>query len=53
MLRLSNRVDLMGEYRNRRAFNVIAWTTCLVMIALTVLLLVSSFFPDRLPLPGD
>jgi len=53
MLRLSNRADLMGEYRNRRAFNVIAWTTSLVMIALTILLLISSFFPDRLPLPRN
>jgi Mn2+/Fe2+ NRAMP family transporter len=49
MLRLSNRQDLMGEYRNTRLFNVIAWTTCLVMIGLTVLLLVSAFFPNRLP----
>jgi len=49
MLRLSNRADLMGEYRNSRAFNIIAWTTSLVMIALTLLLLVSAFFPKRLP----
>jgi Mn2+/Fe2+ NRAMP family transporter len=49
MLRLSNRQDLMGDYRNTRLFNVIAWTTCLVMIGLTVLLLVSSFFPQRMP----
>jgi len=49
MLRLSNRADLMGEYRNSRAFNIIAWTTSLVMIVLTFLLLVSLFFPQRLP----
>ena len=49
MLRLSNRVDLMGEHKNRRPFNVIAWTTSIVMIVLTALLLVSSFFPGRLP----
>jgi NRAMP (natural resistance-associated macrophage protein)-like metal ion transporter len=49
MLRLSNRIDLMGEYRNSRTFNVIAWTTSIVMIALTLLLVVSSFFPGRLP----
>ena len=49
MLRLSNRGDLMGEHRNTRTFNVIAWTTCIVMITLTALLLVSSFFPGRLP----
>ena len=44
MLQLSNREDLMGEYRNTRAFNVIAWVTCVVMIILTVLLLASQFF---------
>jgi Mn2+/Fe2+ NRAMP family transporter len=49
MLRLSNRTDLMGEYRNSRPFNVIAWTTTIVMITLTLLLVVSSFFPGRLP----
>ncbi len=49
MLRLINRVDLMGSYRNSSAFNAIAWTTCVVMIAVTVLLAASSFFPTRLP----
>ncbi|MGA8185273.1 MAG: Nramp family divalent metal transporter [Terriglobia bacterium] len=44
MLRLSNREDLMGEYKNTRAFNAIAWVTCVVMIVLTVLLLVSQLF---------
>ncbi|HKT11775.1 MAG TPA: Nramp family divalent metal transporter [Terriglobia bacterium] len=44
MLRLSNRQDLMGEHRNTRTFNVIAWITCVVMIGLTVLLLGSQFF---------
>ena len=51
MLRLSNRQDLMGEYRNSRPFNAIAWMTAIVMIILTLLLLVSSFFPGRLPFP--
>jgi Mn2+/Fe2+ NRAMP family transporter len=49
MLRLCNRRDLMGEHRNTKALNVIAWATCLVTIALTLLLVVSSFFPGRLP----
>jgi len=49
MLQLTNRKDIMGEYRNSRFFNVIAWITCIVMVALTLLLLVSSFFPDKLP----
>ncbi len=45
MLRLSNREDLMGDYRNTRAFNAIAWLTCVVMIVLTIILVISSFFP--------
>ncbi len=48
MLRLCNREDLMGRYRNTRAFNVIAWTTCIVMIVLTLLLLIRSFMPRYL-----
>lgn len=47
MLRLSNRVDLMGKHRNTRTLNVIAWTTSLVMIALTILWLVSPLLPSR------
>ena len=46
MLRLSNRHDLMGAYKNTRAFNAIAWVTCVVMIVLTIILVVSSFFPS-------
>ena len=49
MLKLCNREDLMGPHRNTRTFNVIAWTTCIVIIALTLLLVVSSFFPEYVP----
>jgi NRAMP (natural resistance-associated macrophage protein)-like metal ion transporter len=49
MLQLTNREDIMGQYRNSRFFNVIAWVTCIVMIVLTALLAVSSFFPNKLP----
>jgi Mn2+/Fe2+ NRAMP family transporter len=45
MLRLCNRDDLMGEYCNGRAFNAIAWVTCIVMIVLTLLLVVTSLIP--------
>ncbi len=45
MLRLSNRADLMGEYRNTRFFNWVAWITSVVMIALTFLMVVTSIFP--------
>jgi Mn2+/Fe2+ NRAMP family transporter len=36
MLLLINKKDLMGQWVNRRAFNVIAWLTTLAMIGLTV-----------------
>jgi Mn2+/Fe2+ NRAMP family transporter len=49
MLRLSNRVDLMGKYRNTRAFNAIAWATSVVMIVLTLVFAVSLLFPGRIP----
>ena len=49
MLHLVNREDLMGKYKNSRLFNYIAWVTCAVMIVLTLLLVVSTFFPDKLP----
>jgi len=49
MLRLINRKDLMGDYRNNRTFNIIAWATCVVMMALTAVLAVSSFLPGTLP----
>lgn len=48
MLRLCNREDLMGPYRNTRTFNIIAWTTCIVIMALTLLLLIRSLMPRYL-----
>ncbi len=49
MLRLANREDLMGSFRNSRLINAIAWMTCAVMIVLTLVLAASTFFPRRLP----
>jgi Mn2+/Fe2+ NRAMP family transporter len=49
MLKLINDRELMGEHVNSRAFNGIAWTTTVVMIVLTVLLVVVTLFPG---LPG-
>jgi Mn2+/Fe2+ NRAMP family transporter len=49
MLKLCNREDLMGDHKNTRAFNIIAWVTCIVIIILTLLLVVTSFEPQYLP----
>ena len=49
MLRLCNREDLMGPYRNTRTFNIIAWTTCIIIMLLTLLWVIRSFLPQYLP----
>ena len=42
MLILTNDRELMGEHVNSRGFNVVAWTTVAVMIALTLAMIVTS-----------
>jgi len=42
MLLLANDRELMGEHTNSRGFNIVAWTTVVVMIVLTVLMLVTQ-----------
>ncbi len=39
MLLLINRTDLMGQYKNSRLWNLIAWSTSIVVIALTLVML--------------
>jgi NRAMP (natural resistance-associated macrophage protein)-like metal ion transporter len=39
MLLLINRHDLMGEYKNSRLWNVIAWGTSLIIIGMTMVML--------------
>jgi NRAMP (natural resistance-associated macrophage protein)-like metal ion transporter len=41
---LASRKELMGEYRNSRAFNGVAWATTVLMVVLTVLAAVASIF---------
>ncbi|MGA2848171.1 MAG: Nramp family divalent metal transporter [Terracidiphilus sp.] len=38
MLMLINRKDLMGDYRNSRLWNVIAWATSIIVIGMSVML---------------
>jgi len=42
MLMLTNDRELMGEHVNTRTFNVIAWVTVVVMIALTLALVITQ-----------
>jgi len=37
----------MGKHVNRRFTNVIGWITVVVLIALSLMLLISSFFPSK------
>lgn len=44
MLYLINNRDIMGDYVNSRAYNVISWVTVALMITLTLLMVLTSFF---------
>lgn len=48
MLHLINDRRLMGRFANGRTANVLAWTTVVVLIILTVILVLTSAFPDML-----
>ena len=45
MLKLINNREIMGDYVNSRWYNVAAWFTAIGVIALTAVLLFTSFFP--------
>jgi Mn2+/Fe2+ NRAMP family transporter len=42
MLRLVNKHELMGKYTNSRFFNMVAWTTTVIMIVLSVAMMVTQ-----------
>ncbi len=42
MLRLINKHELMGEYTNSRWFNWVAWTTAVIVIGLSLVMLVNT-----------
>ena len=43
MLILINNRDLMGDYVNNGFYNIITWIIVIIMIALTLLMVVTSF----------
>jgi Mn2+/Fe2+ NRAMP family transporter len=45
MLRLINDRRLMGRWVNGRVFNILAWVMVVVLILLTTVLVITSFFP--------
>ncbi len=48
MLRLINDKRLMGKYINGPVLNVITWVSVVILIVLTLMLVVTSFFPGLL-----
>jgi NRAMP (natural resistance-associated macrophage protein)-like metal ion transporter len=44
MLLLINNKGIMGDFTNSKIFNIIAWATVVIMIVLTLVLVVTSFF---------
>lgn len=48
MLQLVNDKALMGRFANRRIYNIVAWTTVMTLIALTVILVTTALFPGLL-----
>ena len=42
MLLLTNDRELMGEHVNSRGFNIVAWTTVVVMIVLTLAMIATQ-----------
>ena len=45
ILILINDRKIMGKYTNGKLFNLIAWSTTIIMSILTVLLVVTTIFP--------
>jgi Mn2+/Fe2+ NRAMP family transporter len=51
ILLLVNRRDLMGEYVNTLAFNIVAWVTAIAMILLTIVWTYTVIFTGGAPAP--
>ena len=43
MLKLINNKDLVGEYKNSRLYNIVAWSASIVIMAVAVVALFSVF----------
>ncbi|HZL25814.1 MAG TPA: divalent metal cation transporter [Acidobacteriaceae bacterium] len=45
MLRLINKKELMGKYTNSRWFNIVAWTTAVVVVGLSAVMVWQAVGP--------
>ncbi len=48
MLVLINKKNIMGTYTNSKFFNWVAWGTTVIMVSLTLLLVITSLWPNLL-----
>ena len=48
MVLIANNKNIMGKYTNSKVYSVICWTFTIVLIALTIMLLVSTLLPSFL-----
>ena len=46
ILKLINNKKLMGEYTNSRTYNIIAWATVVILILLTILMVITTVWPN-------
>ncbi len=49
MLKLINDKHIMGKYVNGKIFNILAWTTVVILIILAAILVVTTFLPGIIP----
>ncbi|MBD0371524.1 MAG: divalent metal cation transporter [Pyrinomonadaceae bacterium] len=49
VLRLVNNKELMGEHRNSRFLNTVAWLATVIVSALSLLLITATIFPNLFP----
>jgi NRAMP (natural resistance-associated macrophage protein)-like metal ion transporter len=49
VLRLVNNRELMGEHRNSKLLNAVAWLATVIVSALSLLLIVATIFPQLFP----
>lgn len=48
MVLIASKKSIMGEHANTKLYNIIAWAFTLILILLTLLLLLSTIFPESL-----
>jgi Mn2+/Fe2+ NRAMP family transporter len=45
MLKLINKTELMGEYKNGKVYNIISYVSAFIIIAITLVMIITMIFP--------